>query len=87
MKKFLLTFICCLALPAAAFAYNASDVQQVQSGISCPGADLSGADLSGLNLNGINLRGANLNGARLADTDLSGADLQTLTARVWQTPI
>ena len=44
MKKFLLTFICCLALPAAAFAYNASDVQQVQSGISCPGADLSGAE-------------------------------------------
>ena len=48
MKKFLLTFICCLALPAAAFAYNASDVQQVQSGISCSGADLSGADLSAL---------------------------------------
>ena len=76
MKKLLLTFICCLALPAEAFAYNASDVQQVQNGISCPCADLSGADLSGLNLNGINLRGANLNGARLADTDLSGADLQ-----------
>ena len=56
-------------LTGSGICYNASDVQQVQNGISCPGADLSGADLSGLNLNGINLRGANLNGARLADTD------------------
>ena len=64
MKKFLLTLMCCLALPAAALAYNSYHVQLVQSGVSCPGGDLSGADLSGLNLAGIDLSGADLNGAR-----------------------
>ena len=60
MKKFLLTLMCCLALPAAALAYNDYDVAQVKSGVSCPGGDLSGADLSGLTLSGIDLSGANL---------------------------
>ena len=36
MKKFLLHLFAALPYRQAAFAYNANDVQQVQSGISCP---------------------------------------------------
>ena len=38
MKKLLSTFICCLTLPAAPFAYNSSAAQQVQSGHIVTGA-------------------------------------------------
>ena len=77
MKKFICQMLTAVlfALPGAALAYNNADLATAQSGLSCPGGDLSGADLSGMDLSGKDFTGTDFTEARLDGTNLNNAQL------------
>ncbi|OPX97456.1 MAG: Secreted effector protein pipB2 [Syntrophorhabdus sp. PtaB.Bin047] len=65
-----------LCIPAGVSAFNAQDVQKLNTTNKCSKCDLSGANLEGIDLYGARLDGANLSGANLKGTLFNDADLR-----------
>lgn len=65
-----------LCAPAGVSAFNAQDLQKLNTTNKCSKCDLSGANLEGIDLYGANLSGANLKGTLFNDADLRGANLK-----------
>jgi hypothetical protein len=83
----LMVLIACsfLCAPAGVSAFNAQDLQKLNTTNKCSKCDLSGANLEGIDLYGADLSGANLSGANLKgtlfnDADLRGANLKGASA-------
>jgi hypothetical protein len=62
--------------PRRVSAFNAQDVQKLNTTNKCSKCDLSGANLEGIDLYGARLDGANLSGANLKGTLFNDADLR-----------
>lgn len=81
MVAMFLSAVSLLCSPAGVLAFNAQDLQKLNTTNKCSKCDLSQANLEGIdfygaNLNGANLSGANLKGTLFNDADLRGANLK-----------
>ncbi len=70
-----------VSMPCGVSAFNAQDMQKLNTTNKCGKCDLSGANLAGIdyygaNLSGANLSGANLKGTLFNDANLIGANLK-----------